>query len=111
MIFFDESETQVHTSGYPRGGVDIPIAYENRIRVDIGSRGLRRQELAVFPVRRGLLSVEQTRLRKQQCSGANGSNAPRLARDIAKPLQHIVAYVAALDRVASRDQESVDGTL
>src|SRR5262249_13824831 len=74
-VLFDPRESQVDARGDARRGVDISILDPERTRFDADPRVAHRELIGEFPVRRGVLAVEQSGLGKEKGAYADRPHA------------------------------------
>src|SRR5271166_2790383 len=107
----EEDLGQVHPGGGARGGVDPPVADEDRIGFDLDLRVTLRELSAVRPVRRGTPSVQESCLCQQKSPCTHGSKAPDPRRHAPQKSEHEGAAQGLPRTYTARDEQRVKGSL
>ena len=111
VIFFDQGEREVNAGGDTCRCVDRAVAQIDRLGPHNNFRVFPGKAVTEVPVRNGLLPVEETCFREQECAGADGRDATRLSCGFRDPGDEVGIVTAAFCAGASGDYKSVDGTM
>src|SRR5262249_24892317 len=108
VIFFDQRERKVHSSGDAGGCVNIFIPNKYRVWIDISMRRMLDQSLTPIPVSGGAPSVEQSSSREQHRACANRTKPPSASGNLSQPAHRLRVDFVLLNRVATSHEQRVD---
>src|SRR5438105_7151826 len=108
MVFFDQSQGQVHSRCYAGGGIDVPVTNKYWIRVDVGAGAPLKKKFTPVPMSGCLASVQQAGSSQKHCASANRTNSPNSASDLPEPSYYFNAYFVVLDGTPSGYKQRVD---
>lgn len=105
VVFLDQGEREIDACGDSGRGGDLPVADEDRIRIDVHVRIRTSQVGAERPVRRRATAVQQPGLGQQQRAAAHRHDAFRVPGMLPQPVDQGGDGVAGA--VATRDEQGV----
>ena len=91
----DKPERQIDASRHAGRGPDRPIGNKDAVHLDFGLRKALLQLLSVGPVRRRAAPIEQSGFAQSKGADADGGNAPRALRRVAKESDRTTALATA----------------
>src|ERR1700730_7388327 len=108
VIVLNQSQRQVHSRCDAGGSVDVPVADEDRVRLDPYLRVPLGETQAPVPMGSDPAPIQQSHPRQQQRARAHRAYSPRPGRKLANPLDRLRARAIVLDGASASHQQRID---
>src|SRR2546423_6486966 len=108
VVFFNQRQGQVHSGGHAGRRVNILVANEDGVRINVRARGALDQSVTPVPVGGGAAAIEQAGSSKQHCAGADRSDPTYSAGNLFQPTDDVRINFILFNRIAAGDEQSVD---
>ena len=108
VIFFDQSQRQIHSSCDPGGSINVFVTDKYWIGIDVRARRAFDQGLTPIPMSRGAATIEQAGAGQEHCASANRADSPDSSGDSFQPTHRFRINFILLDRVAAGHEQRID---
>src|SRR6266550_1971670 len=107
MVFFHQSQCQIHPRRNSGRGIHHAISDKYWVGINLGPRIFSGEKRAPIPMRSRTATVKNAGSTEEQCAGADRADSPDTSSYLSEPSNYFYGYLIFLDRVATGNEQGV----